>query len=172
LKPDDTVSDEQFEAIAFGVGPWSLHQTDPQRWPAHYADHLASKERIVAELFLVIDPLVSLSTAVASRAWVWSLSCAGIILLVCVLIPRDFCGYLCPLGTLIDLFDWSIGKRITRFRVSGEGWWVHIKYYLLLGTMVAAFGGVLLSGFVAAIPVITRGMLFLIAPLQSGSLRG
>jgi NAD-dependent dihydropyrimidine dehydrogenase PreA subunit len=56
--------------------------------------------------------------------------------------------------------------------ISGEGWWVHIKYYLLLGTMVAAFGGVLLSGFVAAIPVITRGMLFLIAPLQSGSLRG
>ena len=50
----------------------------------------------------------------------WSLLCAGIILTVCVLIPRGFCGYLCPLGTLIDLFDWTIGKQITRFRVPAD----------------------------------------------------
>src|SRR5204862_4389173 len=86
-------------------------------WPAHYADDLARKEKVAAELFLVIDPLVSLSTAIASRAWVWSLSCAAIILLACVLIPRGFCGYLCPLGTLIDLFDWGIAGRVKRFRV-------------------------------------------------------
>ena len=54
-----------------------------------------------------------------------------------MLIPRGFCGYLCPLGTLIDLFDWAIGKRVTRFRVADDGWWVHIKYYLLLGVLVA-----------------------------------
>ena len=94
------------------------------------------------------------------------------ILAVCVLIPRGFCGYLCPLGTLIDLFDWSIGRRVTRFRVADDGWWVHIKYYLLLGSMVAAFCGVLVTGFVAAIPVITRGLLFLGAPLQTGLMRG
>ena len=44
------------------------------------------------------------------------LMCAAMILIVCVLIPRGFCGYLCPLGTLIDLFDWAIGKRVTGFR--------------------------------------------------------
>lgn len=116
LEPSKEVSDEQLEAIFFSAGPLSLHQTDPERWPAHYADHLASKEKIAAELFLVIDPLVSLSTAVASRAWVWSLSCAGIILLVCVVIPRGFCGYLCPLGTLIDLFDRKADHPVQSFR--------------------------------------------------------
>lgn len=146
--------------------------TTPDGWPTHYADNLAEKETIAAESFLVIDPLVSLSTAIASRAWVWSLTCAGLILLVCVVIPRGFCGYLCPLGSLIDLFDWAIGKRVTRFRVPGEGWWVHIKYYLLLGVLVAAFGGVLISGYVAAIPVITRGFLFLLAPFQNGAANG
>ena len=49
---------------------------------------------------------------------------------------------------------------------------MHIKYYLLVGTLVAAAFGVLVSGMVAAIPVITRGMLFLGEPLQSGFARG
>lgn len=141
-------------------------------WPSHYANDLARKEKISAEFFLVIDPLVSLSTALASRAWVWSLTSAGIILLVCVFIPRGFCGYLCPLGTLIDLFDWAIGSRVKRFRVGDNGWWVHVKYYVLLATLVAAACGVLISGFVAAIPVLTRGLLFAISPWQTGFQRG
>ena len=49
-------------------------------WPyggANYAVHRESKERIAAELFLILDPLVSISTSLASRNWVWSLSAAG-----------------------------------------------------------------------------------------------
>ncbi|MCA9127225.1 MAG: 4Fe-4S binding protein [Planctomycetales bacterium] len=137
-------------------------------WPTHYADNLANKEFLPAEFFLTIDPLVSLSTAIASRSWVWSLASAGAILVVCWLIPRGFCGYLCPLGTTIDLFDWLFCSRVRRFRVPDNGWWVHIKYYLLAGVLVAATCGVLLSGAVAAIPVITRAMLFLVDPLQNG----
>ena len=162
----------KFEELSLSPGPWSIHETDPSSWPAHYADNLARKEIVTAELFLVIDPLVSLSTGIASRSWVWSLGCAAIILAACVFVPRGFCGYLCPLGTLIDLFDWAIGKHVTRFRVPGDGWWVHIKYYLLLGIVVAAFGGVLLSGIFSAIPVITRGLLFTLSPLQTGAATG
>lgn len=141
-------------------------------WPSHYTDDLARKEKLAAEFFLAIDPLLSLSTFIAAKSWVWSLTCAAIILAVCVVIPRGFCGYLCPLGTLIDFFDWAVAGRVKRFQVPENGWWVHIKYYLLLGVLVAALCGVLLSGFVAAIPVITRGMLYLFAPLQTGLARG
>lgn len=171
LLPREPLSPEQIDAFLLGTAPWTFHESAPGSWPSHYADDLARKEKLPAEVFLAIDPLVSLSTAVASRSWVWSLASAGVILIVCVLIPRGFCGYLCPLGTLIDLFDWAVGRRVTRFRVSDEGWWVHIKYYLLLGVMVCAVLGVLVSGYVAAIPVITRGMLFLGEPAQSGVLR-
>jgi polyferredoxin len=73
---------------------------------------------------------------------------------------------------LIDLFDWAVGKRITRFRVPEDGWWVHLKYYLLLGTLVSAVFGVLISGYLAAIPVITRALLFVGEPFQSGTIRG
>lgn len=172
LAPEGELQPETIDALLTRPGPWALHEDDPDGWPSHYTDELARKEFVPAEIILIIDPLVSLSTAIASRSWVWSLICAGVILIVCVLIPRGFCGYICPLGTTIDLFDWLIGKRVKRFRVAGDGWWVHIKYYLLAGTLLCAVFGVLVSGFVSAIPVITRALLFLGEPLQTGTLRG
>ncbi|MEZ6135711.1 MAG: 4Fe-4S binding protein [Pirellulaceae bacterium] len=174
LSPVGDLSEDLLDAILGGVPAhqsFDFHQRDPNAWPSHYADNLARKEVIPAETFLIIDPLVSLSTAIAARSWVWSLASAAIILIVCILIPRGFCGYLCPLGTTIDFFDWAIAGRTKRFRVPDDGWWVHTKYYLLAGTLVAAVCGVLVSGFFSAIPVITRGMLFLVDPLQSGTLR-
>jgi len=144
----------------------------PVQWPSHYADSLRAREVIPADGFLALDPLVSLSTALAARAWVWSLAWAGVMLGLCLLVPRGFCGYVCPLGTLLDLFDWALSKHVTRWRLQRDGWWVHLKYYLLLATLVASLCGVLLSGFVAAIPVLTRGLMFVLAPLQLGFIRG
>ncbi|MBI3832129.1 MAG: 4Fe-4S dicluster domain-containing protein [Planctomycetes bacterium] len=145
---------------------------DNTDWHAHYALDLERKEKVQAEFFLVIDPLVAFSTSIASKTWEWSLPWAFGILGVCILFPRGFCGYLCPLGTLIDCFDWAIGKRVKIFKVKGEGWWVHLKYYILTGIIVSAFFGVLLSGFFAAIPVITRGMLYIVEPFQMGFIKG
>ncbi len=171
LTPAATLTPEQSDVLAESFGPWTLSESGPGDWPSHYADTLDAREWIEAETFLILDPLVSLSTAIAGRQWVWSLTAAAVILAVCLLVPRGFCGYLCPLGTLIDLFDWSIGKRFTRFRVPGDGWWVHIKYYLLLATLIAALFGILLSGFVAAIPVVTRFLAFAVTTTQTGLLR-
>jgi ferredoxin len=146
-------------------------------WPyggTHYARHRDAKEFIAAELFLIIDPLVSLSTAIAAKSWVWSLTAAAVILAVCLLIPRGFCGYVCPLGTVIDLFDWAIGRRIQRWKLKDQnrGWWVNLKYYLLAGCLISSVFGLLLTGFVAAIPVITRAFLFLVKPLELGFTKG
>lgn len=148
-------------------------------WPyggTDYAAHRESKEKVAAEFFLIIDPLVALSTAIASRSWVWSLGAAGLILAACLLVPRGFCGYVCPLGTVIDLFDWAVGRRFKKWTLSDEradrGWWVHLKYYLLLGCLAAGLFGVLLTGFVAAIPVVTRAFLFLVKPLELGFTKG
>lgn len=160
------------ERVMLASGRWMISSGPPDQWPSHYADDLARKEMVPADVFLVIDPLVSISTAIASRNWVWSLAYAAIMLVICIWIPRGFCGYICPLGTLIDLFDWAIGRHFQRFHVSSDGWWVHIKYYLLAATLLCSFMGVLVSGYVAAIPVITRGFLLIGEPLQSGFLRG
>ncbi len=151
---------------------WELSENSPNAWPDHYATNLQAKELAPAEFFLAIDPLVSISTAIASRSWVWSLASAGVLLFVCVVVPRGFCGYICPLGTTIDIFDWAVGSRVKQFRVPGEGWWVHIKYYLLAGILLAAVFGVLISGIFSAIPVITRASYMIIDPIQTGLFRG
>lgn len=172
IRPEHKMTAEALEKLSVSAGPWVISPQPPNQWPSHYADDFAARDRIPVEMFLLIDPLVSLSTALAAKAWMWSLWGAALILALGVFIPRGFCGYLCPLGTLIDLFDWAIAGRVKRFRVADNGWWVHLKYYLLFGVLVAAFCGVLLSGFVSAIPVLTRGLMFLVAPGQLGSLRG
>ena len=144
-------------------------------WPygsRQYAEAFRAKEIVDAELFLVLDPLVSLSTAMAARTLVWSLKAAGVVILVCLVFPRAFCGYVCPLGTLLDGFDWLVGHRVRLFQPKREGWWVNLRYYILTMVLVAAVFGILLSGFVAAIPVLTRAMLFMAAPAQMGLLKG
>ena len=171
LRPD-TLSPELANGIVLASGQWTIATEAPNAWPSHYTQDLVAKEWIPADVFLTLDPLVSLSTAIASRQWIWSLGIAAAILVVCIVVPRGFCGYICPLGTLIDLFDHTISRRIQRFRVPDDGWWVHIKYYLLFGSLLSACFGVLVTGCVAAIPVITRGFLFLGEPIQSGLLRG
>ena len=144
-------------------------------WPydvRHHAEARAAREIVEAEAFLALDPLVSISAAVAARAWVWPLAWAGVLLAVCLVIPRGFCAYACPFGTLLDLFHWAVGKRAKRLHVKRRGWWVHLRYCLLAGVLAAAVSGVLLAGFVAAIPVFTRGMMYLVAPVQLGLAKG
>jgi ferredoxin len=143
-------------------------------WPyaeAFSSTLLVDKEFLPLESFLWIDPLVGFSTALAARCWNAAVLGAAIILLLCLLFPRGFCGYLCPLGTLIDAFDWMVSKRLTRFRIQTIGRWVHLRYYLLLAVLVSSAFGVLLSGYVAAIPVLTRGLLFTAGRLQLGLLK-
>ncbi len=144
-------------------------------WPyglTDYALNLRQKELLPAETFLKLDPLLSLSTALAARAWVAALAWTAIVFGLGLFFPRGFCGFICPLGTLIDGFDATVGRHCACWRVHGRGWWVHLKYYLLTGTLVAALLGVTLSGFVAAMPVVTRGLQFIIGPLELGLLKG
>jgi len=148
-------------------------------WPysAHFSETtFTDKENYPVDLFLLIDPLVGLSTALAGRvlnlATLWWLAA---ILAFCVVIPRGFCGYLCPLGTMIDGFDWLVGWRFRRFHLADNGprgGWVHIRYYVLASVLVSSCCGVLASGFFSAIPVLTRGLLFTAARAQLAIAKG
>ncbi len=143
-------------------------------WPYGAINEKLSFERrewFPAESFLWIDPLVGLSTALAARAWTVALIGTGAVFLAGLLVPRGFCGYVCPLGTLIDISDFLLFRRISRFRVRDVGPWGHLKYYLLAAVLTGSLCGVLLSGFFAAIPVLTRGLQFVGAPLQTALLK-
>lgn len=143
-------------------------------------DTISTKEWAPVESFLLIDPLVGLSTALASFALnyatlIWMIA----IIAFCILIPRAFCGYFCPLGTLIDTFDWLVGRWFKRWHVPDNPtgltkprWWVHIKYYLLTAILISSLFGILISGYFSAIPVLTRGLLFSLGRFQLWLFKG
>ncbi len=180
VHPADSNSKSRLDELAEVFQPCTLSAGDPTAWPSHYADELLRKERVPAETLLSLDPLVGVSTALASRRINPALYFAAAVLLLCAVIPRMFCGYLCPLGTLIDFFDGVIarlGRLISRSNgrsaavpVSGPraGRW---RFGMLALVLVAAATGTVLTGYAAAIPVFTRGTVALLRPPLTAAAR-
>ncbi len=151
VKPIGELSDT-YRSTANKTGPWTIRNRPPKIGHRTTPTTLTAKEKLPADLFLTIDPLVSLSTAIASRSWVWSLVCAGIILLDLRLYPARILWIHLPAGD-VDRFVRLVGQPSDEtLSHRGDGWWVHLKYYILLGTLICAASGVLVSGYVAAIP--------------------
>ncbi|MCG3129267.1 MAG: hypothetical protein CHACPFDD_04188 [Phycisphaerae bacterium] len=91
-------------------------------------------------VFFDLDPLILVTTTLATRALEAALLLALATLLVTVTFGRVFCGWFCPLGTLH-----AIASRITRrFRRRQTAWhwsrWHLSKYWLLVAlAALAAF---------------------------------
>jgi ferredoxin len=132
----------------------------------------AYKEWLPVEVHLWLDPLLGLSAAIAARCLNVALWGGCVIFLFNILLPRGFCSYLCPLGSLIDVSDWFAGRFIKRSRQEGEERWQDLRFWGLITVLAAAVAGVQLAGHVAAIPLMTRGLVSSFGRLQFGALRG
>ena len=75
---------------------------------------------IPVDLFLRIDPLVALGTLLSGHAWVGKMLWSLVLLGATMLIGRFFCGWICPMGTTIALFEKLFGFSPQRRSVRGE----------------------------------------------------
>jgi ferredoxin len=82
-----------------------------------------------------LDPFTMLSHLLSSRTVLVGSSLALLVVLLTLVRGRMWCGWLCPLGTLLDLFslDWWRGKS-----TAPSERWRSLKYGLLLTTLLAA----------------------------------
>lgn len=138
------------------------------------------REWAPVELYLWLDPLVGVSAAIAARALNVALIGALFVLLLSVAAPRAFCGYLCPLGAMIGIGDWFVARargllkrgkpETTVSRPASR--WRQLRFAMLAFVIGGALVGVTLSGTVAAIPVLTRGLMFSGGRAQFGLVRG
>ena len=89
-------------------------------------------------LFFRFDPLAAFVTMLSSRLWLSGLSLALVTIVVTLLLGRVFCGWICPLGTILGAVRFrgarrQAGRLPSRLRLA--------KYALLVVLAVmAAFG--------------------------------
>ena len=118
------------------------------------------------ELFLQLDPLAALSTAVSGYAIHRGLYFMALGLLTATFVlGRFFCGWICPLGTCIDVADWLLLRKRKRRREAANR--PVLKYYLLIAGLAAAVLGVQWVWFLDPIPLVTRSFALVLYPLLS-----
>jgi len=93
----------------------------------------------------IVDPLAALENVIATRSFHFEVVLGSVllILLSALVLGRAFCGWLCPLGLILDLNDWA-RRRVQRHRNTRLGPRA-LKYWVLLFV-------ILLAAF-AALPV-------------------
>ena len=92
----------------------------------------------LVDLPMRLDPLLMLAHLLASRTFLVSSSLAIITILLTLVFGRAWCGWICPLGTILDIFsfDKSRGKQ----KPISENW-RRVKYVLLVAILTAALFG-------------------------------
>ena len=125
----------------------------------------------LSNLFYRLDPLVAVTAMLAGRAVIAGLALSGITLALTLVFGRAWCGWLCPLGTVLDLFAprRAFKKRPGILTPPGilipppERWRL-VKYGLLATILIAAAFGNQTFLFLDPITIVTRTLAVSIWP--------
>ncbi len=95
--------------------------------------------RLPADLFFRLDPLAGLAGMLASRRLIPAFLLGALLALVLALaLGRVWCGWICPLGTVLD---WTPGRRPRLDQPDPSPRWRQAKYFLLTLILIAALAG-------------------------------
>lgn len=120
---------------------------------------------IPADLFLRSSPLIAISTLLTTKKVIASVMVGFGILLLSIFLGRYFCGWICPLGTSIDLMDRLIGK-IKRKKTQSVRKFRAWKFSILIVVLIAAFFSLQFIWFFDPIVIMTRTVTTSIYPLS------
>lgn len=95
---------------------------------------------VPADLFLLTNPLATAVAMAAARVWVPAVLFSLILVGLTLLWGRFFCGWICPLGTCLDIIGTLWKGRGSR-ELQNDHAWRRLKYYLLVATGAAALVG-------------------------------
>ncbi|MFZ0391718.1 MAG: 4Fe-4S binding protein, partial [Calditrichia bacterium] len=119
--------------------------------------------RIPSDIFLRFTPLGPLFYFIDTLylpIWFWP---AVIILLLTPLLGRFFCGWICPLGTSLDIFSRLFGRRrMPRDYLSRYRW---IKFAVLFSTIFMALFSLHLWSYFDPLAIFTRVTTVIFYPL-------
>ena len=125
------------------------------------------------KVLLEIDPLHFLTTLLATGRIAGLLWLALIVIALTFVLGRFFCGWVCPLGVLIQLFQ-KLPLRKRPDVIATNRWQPsqRIKYYLLGGLLFAALFGLQWSGIFDPLSIFVRSVGLVVLPAIEQALRG
>jgi len=103
------------------------------------------------------DPLAAVAITLASRSLTASLAFAMIIVVFTVILGRFFCGWICPLGTTLDITDRLLFRRFKRPKIKYNTKLRNLKFYVLMVFLVGAIFGLQLVWLADPLSIVTGG---------------
>lgn len=119
-----------------------------------------------ASLFLELDPLVAVATAITSHTLYKGLILSLILIVPTLLLGRFFCNWICPYGTLHQFIRFVFGSRDEQKRIESNRFRKiqSLKYILLIVVAVMAIFGSLQIGLLDPICLLHRSFTTAILP--------
>ncbi len=111
-------------------------------------------------LLFRLDPFLAACVMLGMQAVIVVMLPALAVLLISLFFGRGFCGWFCPMGTLLDFFSKILpnkGKKIATY-------FPNFPLYLLIFSIIGSVFGIAFSGFVDPFSILVRGMAQAIYP--------
>ncbi|MFZ2642272.1 MAG: 4Fe-4S binding protein [Verrucomicrobiia bacterium] len=113
-----------------------------------------------ANILFRLDPLVAASAVLAGAKFIAVLWPALVTLALTLVLGRFFCGWVCPLGTLLD----GASRVISRNAAPPSQHWRTVKYFLLGVVLVSAVFSCQVIGYLDPFSILVRGMAVAVDP--------
>lgn len=124
-------------------------------------DYLGQNQAVwTLDLFFRFDPLIAAAVWLATRSFISLLLPALAVVALTLALGRFFCGWVCPLGSLIDVSHHAIGTRRTGPAGRRRTW----KYYLLVFILAGAFFHLPIVGYFDPFSILARGVVTSVDP--------
>jgi polyferredoxin/Pyruvate/2-oxoacid:ferredoxin oxidoreductase delta subunit len=119
-----------------------------------------------SDLFLRFSPLIPIFYFIDNMKLAYFLWPALIILLLTPFIGRFFCGWICPLGSSLDVFHRIFRRRKESFRLKQTNWpW--LKFGMLSALLLLAIFSINLWGYFDPLALLTRIFTVLLFPFTT-----
>jgi len=117
--------------------------------------------KIPVDLFLRSDPLIALSSMVSSRSYIETFIFALILLIITIPLGRYFCGWVCPLGTTLDVVSYVTKNKVRKSLKKLTS----LKYYLLIFLLIGILFASPLVWFLDPLSLLTRSLTLSLFPI-------